>query len=171
MQKKEDSITYILTLRLDSESQDFFNALREKHFPVERNYLKAHLTLFHKLPDTAHTFAVLREITQEPFDMRVTGLRHLGAGVAYQFESDKLQRLHQALRAAFANELIAQDQQRFMPHVTVQNKVTPAASKELLQALREGFKPFTVRATGMDLWIYQGGPWAYKAGFPFVNQD
>lgn len=90
MQEKEDTITYILTLRLDDQSQAFFDALRKKHFPAERNYLKAHLTLFHKLPDTAYTLALLREVAQEPFDLQVTSLRHLGAGVAYQIESRTL---------------------------------------------------------------------------------
>ncbi len=167
MQEKQDSITYILTLRLDQESQAIFDALRKKHIPVERNYLKAHLTLFHKLPDNAHTFAVLGEIIQEPFDMQVTGLRHLGAGVAFQIESRILQHLHQKLGDAFAKDLIPQDKQRFMPHITVQNKVTPAASKELLHELSERFTPFTARAIGMDLWIYRGGPWEYKEGFTF----
>ncbi len=167
MQERQDTITYILTLRLDQESQAFFDALRKKHFPVERNYLRAHLTLFHKLPDSAYTFAVLGEIAHEPFDLQVTGLRHLGAGVAYQIESDALQHLHQALRAAFARDLIPQDKQRFMPHITVQNKVTAAASKELFKELSESFTPFTARATGMDLWIYRGGPWEHKEGFTF----
>lgn len=167
MQEKQDSITYILTLRLDQESQAFFDALRKKYFPAERNYLKAHLTLFHKLPDNAHTFAVLGEIIEEPFDMQVAGLRHLGAGVAYQIESGILQHLHQKLGDAFAKDLIPQDKQRFMPHITVQNKVTPAASKELLHELSERFIPFTARAIGMDLWIYRGGPWEYKEGFTF----
>jgi len=167
MQEKQDAITYILSLRLEQKSQGFFDALRKKHFPPERNYVKAHLTLFHKLPDSARTFAVLGEIIQDAFDIRVTGLRHLGAGVAYQIESETLQRLHQKLGAAFASDLIPQDKQRFMPHITVQNKVTPAAATSLLLELSKSFIPFTAQAIGMDLWIYRGGPWEYKEGFIF----
>ena len=43
------------TLRTYAEAaieflRDGFDRLRELHFPPERNYLSAHLTLFHKLP-------------------------------------------------------------------------------------------------------------------------
>ena len=165
MQATEDKVIYVLTLRLDSDSQVYFDRLRDKHFPPERNYLKAHLTLFHQLPDVPNTFQILRELPFEPFDMQVSGLIHLGAGVAYQIESEELQQLHACLSAAFADDLIPQDMQRFKPHITVQNKVTPDASKQLLAKLREGFEPFIVRAIGLDLWIYQGGPWKYQEGF------
>ena len=41
---------FILTLQLDAESFARFNALRQQYFPPSRNYLEAHLTLFHALP-------------------------------------------------------------------------------------------------------------------------
>lgn len=169
MQTKQENIIYIATLRLDTESQAYFDHLRDKHFPPARNYLKAHLTLFHQLPDAAHALEVVRELKLEPFDMHVVGLLHLGAGVAYQIESAQLQHLHAHLSAAFAADLIPQDKQRFKPHITVQNKVTPEVSKQLLAELRDGFHPFTVRATGLDLWIYLDGPWRHMEGLTFKN--
>ncbi|TDS14695.1 DUF3253 domain-containing protein [Sphingobacterium paludis] len=168
MQTTEDKIIFILTLRLDTKSQAFFDRLRAKYFPPERNYLRAHLTLFHKLPDHPRTLELLRGFRFEPFTMAVSGLMHLGAGVAYHIDSPELQRLHQRLRTAFAADIVPQDQQRFKPHITVQNKVTPEASKKLLAQLSDNFAPFKVRASGLDLWVYRGGPWEHHEGFDFV---
>ena len=40
----------IVTLLVDDDAQQHFDALRSEHFPAERNYLRAHVTLFHALP-------------------------------------------------------------------------------------------------------------------------
>ncbi|MCL7987108.1 2'-5' RNA ligase family protein [Sphingobacterium sp. lm-10] len=167
MQATEGKIIYILTLRLDAVSQAYFDGLRDKHFPNERNYLKAHLTLFHQLSDASYTFEILRGLRLDSFKMTVTNLMYLGAGVAYQVESAVLQQLHRHLSDVFADDLIPQDKQCFRPHITVQNKVTPQASKQLLEELKAGFSPFDISATGLDLWIYQGGPWAHQERFDF----
>lgn len=45
-------MTAILTLHLDPTAQSRFEALRQRHYPPERNQIPAHLTLFHTLPDT-----------------------------------------------------------------------------------------------------------------------
>jgi hypothetical protein len=57
----------ILTLQMDERSQERFDRLRELHFPPERNYLSAHLTLFHKLPGERETeiSTDLREVCRE----------------------------------------------------------------------------------------------------------
>jgi hypothetical protein len=40
---------YILTAEMDDDSFAWLNGLRRAHFPVERNFLPAHLTVFHRL--------------------------------------------------------------------------------------------------------------------------
>ena len=40
----------IVTARMNNKAQLYFNDLREWYLPPNLNYLKAHLTLFHKLP-------------------------------------------------------------------------------------------------------------------------
>jgi hypothetical protein len=40
----------ILTLKMDRESFSRFEGLRQAHFPPHRNFIPAHLTLFHHLP-------------------------------------------------------------------------------------------------------------------------
>lgn len=47
----------ILCLKLDKATQSFLTDLRTKHFPSNRNYLAAHVTLFHAIP--AHRYAEL----------------------------------------------------------------------------------------------------------------
>jgi 2'-5' RNA ligase len=161
----------ILTLALDAASQTYFNDLRQRHFPPKINYLAAHLTLFHHLPgaERAAISATLRQLSQAlgPLPLPVTGLRSLGRGVAFTLENAALRALHRQLQAAFAPHLTPQDQQKLQPHVTIQNKVEPAAARQLLAELQADFAPFEAVGTGLHLWEYRGGPWASVAEFGF----
>lgn len=158
----------ILTLRLDQASQDFFDGLRKEHFPPERNFVSAHLTLFHHLPDTQTTINTLSTVKQDIFILEATSLMNLGNGVAFRLESDILNHLHRHLTQQFREILIPQDRQGLRAHVTVQNKVPAEKAKKLLTELNIDFEPFSVKALGLDLWIYLGGPWKHKAYFPFT---
>jgi 2'-5' RNA ligase len=159
----------ILTVRLDQESQDFFDKMRNRYFPVNRNLLKAHLTLFHQLPDDEKTFNILNDIRIKPFTMNVYDLRNLGAGVAYKVESDTLEALRKHLRHSFEAELIPQDKQGFRPHITIQNKTTPELAKELIIQLSQEFQAFKIQAIGLDVWKYLGGPWEHRSYYQFYD--
>lgn len=164
----------ILTLKMDERSQEYFDSLRERHFPRERNYLSAHLTLFHKLPGE-HGVAVsadLQELCQHqpPFTLKVTGLRSLGRGVAYELTSPELMALRLALVERWGPRLGAQDRQGFKPHVTVQNKVSPERARTLYAQLQKGFSPFEVGGAGLSLWRYLDGPWELVGTYPFVER-
>ncbi len=161
----------ILTLALDAASQARFNALRTAHFPPERNYLQAHLTLFHALP-AARRPAIEAVLEQEAartgvLPLAVPGLLSLGKGVAFAVVSDSLKALHRRLQATWSALLTPQDKQGLRPHITVQNKVTPDAARTLKAALEETFQPFEIRGTGLLLWEYRGGPWTLLREFPF----
>jgi 2'-5' RNA ligase len=162
-------VTYILTLQIDPASQAHFNHLRQQCFPPERNYIDAHVTLFHALPEAA---AVVEELAaaalaQDAFTITVSNLRSLGKGVAYNLESSLLLSLHKALATTFAEHLIPQDRQRFQPHIVVQNKVAPEAAKALLHHLQSTFTSMEIQATGLSLWHYRNGPWEPAQTFPF----
>lgn len=163
----------ILTLTLDATSQAYFNDMRERHFPPKINYLAAHLTLFHHLPgpEAAAVSEQLRRFShaQKPLPLRVAGLRSLGRGVAFTLENDELRALHRRLQTAFAPHLTPQDQQKLQPHVTIQNKVDPAAARQLLAELQATFEPFEAVGTGLHLWAYRNGPWESLAEFPFAG--
>jgi hypothetical protein len=153
----------ILTLQMDESSQERFDHLRELHFPPERNYLNAHLTLFHKLPGEreAEISTELCEICREhePPTLIATGLRFLGRGVAYELSSPQLLALRRELVRSWDPWLGAQDRQGFKLHVTVQNKVSPEQARALHQELQATFTPFEIEGLGLSLWRYLGGPW------------
>ncbi len=163
------AVPLILTLRLDADSQKFFNKQRKAYFPPDRDFLDAHLTLFHQLPDDELTREKLVSIaeSQSTFQLQVTGLMFLGSGVAYRLESELLKQLHSNLASRFADELIPQDKQPLRPHVTIQNKVSPEKARGLMNTLSAQFTPFTAHAIGLDLWVYLGGPWQHAFYYEF----
>jgi 2'-5' RNA ligase len=164
----------ILTLALDESSQTFFDSLRGKYFPPDRNYLQAHLTLFHHLPgkESAAISEYLAKVASEyeRMALEVTEVKMIGRGVAYKIENDALIKLHRQLAQKWQAWLTPQDQQKLWPHVTVQNKVDPAKARALYEKLAENFEPFTAFGTGLKLWVYRGGPWEWLQTFPFRSQ-
>jgi hypothetical protein len=164
----------ILTLQMDERSQGRFDRLRELHFPPERNYLRAHLTLFHKLPGEreAEISAELREVCRdrEPITLSATGLRFLGRGVAYELSSPGLEALRRDLARRWEPWLGAQDCQGFKPHVSVQNKLSPERARALHEELQATFSPFEAEGIGLSLWRYLGGPWESVVTYPFGAQ-
>ncbi|PST83916.1 phosphoesterase HXTX [Pedobacter yulinensis] len=167
MQEKQKQ-PLILTLRIDGASQTFFDAQRSRYFPPAQNFLQAHLTLFHQLPDQAAAWNYLQNLSFPTFHLEVNGLMLLGSGVAYTLESAELLRLHALVARGFVEVLVAQDRQKLRPHVTIQNKTQPEIARALLADLMATFKPFRVKAEGIDLWTYLGGPWQHRHYFPFV---
>lgn len=161
----------IVTLLLDEEASRFFNALRKNYFPPAVNYLSAHLTLFHHLPSTEEKIKtdLQRWAAQtKAFVLQVTSVVSIGKGVAYKIESSELQKLHKGMQGEWQPWLTPQDKQKLWPHLTVQNKVSPAVAKETLQLLQKDFWPFTVQASGFALWHYEGGPWRFEKNYTFA---
>ena len=163
----------IVTLQFDSEAAAFFERQRTTHFPPALNRIPAHLTLFHALPgdepDRILT-AIAPHVRRPPFPVAVDGLMPLGRGVAYRVASEPLLALRKTLARVFEDDLTRQDRERFRPHVTIQNKVTPAEARETLERLAQDFRPFTATAEGLQLWFYRGGPWSPVAAVPFASR-
>lgn len=160
----------VVTLLLDDAAQAGFDRLRAQHFPAARNHLAAHVTLFHALPGDqldAVRADLAAAAARPAFDVAVTGLRFLGRGVAFTLEAPEVTAVRDGLAAAWQPWLTPQDRQRHAPHVTVQNKVDPAVARALHQRLVAEFVPYEVRARGLGLWRYLGGPWEPVAEHPF----
>jgi 2'-5' RNA ligase len=164
-------VPLILTLLLDEATAQLFNELRRRHFPPERNYLDAHLTLFHHLPgrERAAISEYLTAYCQQlaPMALAVTGLQFLGQGVAYRVESEAVEALHRDLQRHWRPWLTPQDQQKRRPHVTIQNKVRPEVARSLHEQLSSSFQPFAATGTGLQLWAYRNGPWEAVQTFGF----
>lgn len=162
----------IVTLRMDASAAARFTALRRAHFPVHRNWLDAHITLFHALPGE-HLSAVLGDISEvaagtAPFAMQVDRVVFLGAGVAYALHSPDAARLRRTLALRWHALLGRQDRAKNGPlHITVQNKVAPAVARSLHAMLVSEFVAEEILATGLDVWHYEGGPWRLAKGFAF----
>ena len=156
------SAPIIVTALLGASDFAWADGLRRQHFPPERNQVPAHLTLFHHLsPSLADE---LREQLRAECRGRapaasLSGLRHLGRGVAYQVESAGLAAIRERLAEHFTGMLTPQDQAPWRPHITVQNKVEPKEAKALLADLEAGFVPRPLQIAGLATWWYRGGPW------------
>ena len=161
----------ILTLSLDQESFLYFNELRRAYFPPERNFIDAHVTLFHHLQNDDQTIKAVRQaaLAQPVFTLIASDVISLGRGVAFYLNSNELIHLHKTLQQQFSGQLTPQDQQKLRPHVTIQNKVSVVEAQQLLAQLKSTFKPLHVTATGLQLWEYLGGPWKLAGQFDFVN--
>ncbi len=162
----------IVTLAMDSEAAARFTAMRRAHFPPERNWLDAHITLFHALPMEAEDRVVhdVRALAAAipAFDLAVDRLLFLGGGVAYGLTSPDATQLRRTLADRWASLLGRQDSRwHGRLHVTVQNKVPPAQARQLLKTLEHDFVPHPVGAVGVQVWHYLGGPWRLVAACPF----
>lgn len=164
----------LVTLAMDEASFARFNAERQRYFPPERNFLAAHITLFHALP-AGEESAIRETLAQRAaamttFAMQLSELWNLGRGVAYRLSSPEAQALHTQLQQHWYDWLKPQDRQRgFRPHITVQNKTTAEAARALHATLSAAFVPAEVTATGLELWRYLGGPWEHLARFDFTR--
>ena len=166
---------FILTLWLDAESSAYFNQLRKRYFPRERNYLDAHLTLFHALPADAETqiradLDALGAATA-PLDLRFPGLRFLGKGVAIEVEAPGVAALRRELSDKWLPLLGAQDARVIKPHITIQNKVTPEKARALFDELSQQWRSSDGRGLGLQLWRYQGGPWEAVKNWEFAGEN
>lgn len=162
----------LVTLAMDDASFAHFNALRQAHFPPERNHIPAHITLLHHLPgeeeDSVRAALATHAAQQPAFTLRTSGVWMMGFGVAYLLESHEAQALQQALKHHFNAWLTPQDAKpHFKAHITVQNKTTALAAKALHADLLADFTPQPITAVGVDVWHYLGGPWQHRARFAF----
>lgn len=157
----------VATFCITPSAQSYFNQLRKLHFPAERNYLNAHLTLFHALPDKPWIFKDLQKLSdnQQPFDATVQSIMSPGGGTAFKIISPELPSLHQKLQRIWFEHMTNQDREKRNFHITVQNKVEPAEAKKLQTDLAQNFQPLTFTVDGILLWRYHNGPWEYLTKF------
>lgn len=164
----------ILTLTIEAEAQAYFNQLRQQYFPPERNFLDAHLTLFHHLPP-AHP-GIIPTIqalcaAQPRMQLLAAKMVNIGKGVAIKIVCPPLQSLHGRMRELWLELLTPQDRQGIWPHITIQNKVAPQQAAALLEQLAPTFSPFHFWGTGLTLWEYRGGPWHQLQQFAFTGEE
>lgn len=163
----------VATLVMTPSAQSYFNQLRGQYFPAERNYLDAHLTLFHALPNEPWIVKDLENITKnlKPFDVTAQAIVSLGNGTAFKIISLELPLLHQKLQKSWFEFLSNQDRQKRNFHITIQNKVEAEVAKKLQADMASGFEPFSFTIYGIQLWRYQQGPWEYLRRIDFGHDS
>ena len=161
----------ILTAELPPELHRRYTDLRTEYFPPERNYLEAHVTLFHAIPSQCEV-EVRRYLARmagevPPLRGQVEGLMSLGGGTAVKLSSPDLLALRDEVAEHFRGLLTQQDQHRPRLHVTIQNKVTSKEAKALQARLSGLFEPREFAFPGLALHVYRGGPWEFLRRFAF----
>jgi hypothetical protein len=144
--------------------------LRRAHYPAERNFVPAHLTLFRQLPpslgpELARRLAAC--VAGPSPRAAIAGVIDLGEGTALRVESEALEAMRADLADAFHGLLTPQDRAPWRPHITIQNKVEPREARALQQRLRAGFETRPLHIRALATWRYLGGPWAKIRDFPF----
>lgn len=161
----------ILTAQLPPDLHSWATGLRDEHFPPERNYLEAHVTLFHAIPaqcePEARSFLARLVGEVAPVPARLEGLMSLGGGTALKLSSPDMLSLRDHIADHFHGMLTAQDQHRPRLHVTIQNKVTSKEAKALQAQMAGTVNPRDFAFPGLSLYHYRGGPWELVRGFTF----
>jgi hypothetical protein len=163
----------LVTAELPRDVFAWAEGLRRKHFPPERNKVRAHVTLFHALPPSVEgeVRRMLADLSRAPPPpARITGIMPLGGGTAFEIASPALQALHAEMVERLHGVLSVQDRGRPKLHVTVQNKVPPAEAKALQATLADAWRPDEFAFAGLSLHRYLGGRWEDAGTWPFRGQ-
>lgn len=158
---------FILTAELDAGSFAWLDGLRRAHFPPERNVLSAHLTMFHRLSPSQVARLHTVPLPAEPIPLQFDQVMFLGFGNAIRATSPELEQLRAHVKVAIGAGLSRQDDQRWAPHVTIQNKTTADNAQALYAALSPAFQPRSGSVRGLDVFEYLGGPWRLMQSLTF----
>lgn len=148
----------------------WLNSMRRQHYPPDRNRVPAHLTLFRSLPPSAEAevrHSLARAASTARPRAEISGMMDLDSGVALRVHSPELEEIRDELGTEFHGLLTSQDQGRWTPHVTIQNKVEPRVARALLRQLRANFEPRPLEIGGLQLVRYVDGGWEPIARWRF----
>lgn len=153
----------IITADMGKADQAWANGLRRAHYPTERNYIDAHITLFHHLPPS-HLPEIKSRLAALVKDYPVpaaylSDVVLLGKAVAFYIDSPELLAMRAALADSFCGLLIPQDQATPKLHITIQNKVAQPVAKALHTQLLDSFRPRSLALSALSAHYYRDGPW------------
>lgn len=161
----------VLTAELPPDLHRWATELRQRHYPVERNFLAAHVTLFHALPARIEDElrGLLARLAGEfaPPPARLDGVMNLGRGTALRIASPAMLDLRAHVAEHFRGLLTAQDGHPPRLHVTIQNKVSPSLATALQSELAGMVPARDFAFPGLALFRYRGGPWEAVRRFAF----
>jgi len=160
----------IVTALFGKADSAMLEALRRAHYPAARDRAPAHLTLFRHLPPSlaGELARRLARLAAAPApDAILAGLMDLGGGTAIRVRAPALEAMRAALTEDFQGALTPGDGAPWRPHVTIQNKVTPAEARALQRQLAGRFDGRPLAIAGLGAWEYRDGPWAPLGSWRF----
>ena len=163
-------VPLLITAELPTDILAWADALRRKHYPPERNRLRAHVTLFHALPPSAEgeIRRFLADLAKSPAaPARISGIMNLGTGTAFDVESPAMVDFHGQIADRLHGVLSQQDDKKLRLHITVQNKVKTAAARELQAELKATLDRRAFRFRGFGLYGWEEGLWRPIGDYPF----
>lgn len=169
------SAPFIVTAELPEDVFSWSNGLRSTHFPPERNWLKAHVTLFHSfapsLRDELPRFLarIAAEFAAPP--ARIDGLMDLGQGTALEVRSPGMLAIREVIADHFWQMLTRQDQGGKKLHITIQNKVARDQALALQGELAPRLKPREFAFTGLGLHLYRNPHWDAVGTWKFRGKE
>ena len=162
---------FIVTGELPPDILAWADGLRRAHFPPARNWLKAHVTLFHSfapsLKEELPRFLAAMAGEFAPPKAEVTGLMDLGSGTAIALRAPALLTVRGRIADHFWDMLTKQDQGGKKLHITIQNKVTPEAARALQAELGPVVQSRKFAFTGLGLHRYCNPHWEAVGVWPF----
>ncbi|MET0180838.1 MAG: 2'-5' RNA ligase family protein [Novosphingobium sp.] len=164
------SAPLLVTAELPPDIFAWAEGLRRRHYPPDRNRVRAHVTLFHALPPSVESEVrrlLARETVRPPPAAELTGIMKLGRGTAIDIASPALHAIHAELARALHGVLTVQDAAQRRLHVTIQNKVAPAEAKALQATLAAELRPRGFHFAGLALHRWRGGVWEDGGRWPF----
>jgi len=160
----------LVTAELPSDILVWADAMRQAHFPPERNKLKAHVTLFHALPPSVEDElgTLLAQLAKgEGPKARVTGLMKLEGGTALALESPGMAEVHGVIQDRMHGLMIPQDTHELRLHITIQNKVSANKARALQTDLGPKLERRVFHFIGFGLHAFVDGLWRPIRTFPF----
>jgi hypothetical protein len=160
----------IVTAEIAQGDFSWLEGLRRAHYPVERNQVPAHLTIFHALPPSIETELrgrLGRVVRRKPPNATIASLMDLGGGVAFRVVSSDLDNIRDELADELHGMLGAQDDRGWRPHITIQNKVAPKMARALKEQIERTFQPRPLAIVGLAINRYLDGAWERVAAYPF----
>jgi hypothetical protein len=161
----------IITADMGKTDQAWANGLRRAHYPAERNFVDAHITLFRHLPPS-HLPEIKSRLAGLVKDYPAPAaylcdVMLLGKAVAFRVDSPELLAMRDELADSFRGLLIPQDQAIPKLHMTILNKVESPVAKALHTQLLETFRTRPLAISGLSAFYYRNGPWEHIGRWAF----
>jgi hypothetical protein len=162
-------VPLLLTVAIEENAFQFFNALRKIYFPQEPGAMAAHIHLFHQLPTAGFIESDIEEAANSHavFTIEVKEPVSVGNAVLYRLQSPELVQIHGQLQKKWKDLLVPEDIKELDPQIVIQERASEEESAELLIFLKQQFSSFPIKATALQLWAFDPGSWKLQCQFPF----